>query len=39
VARGFGNMELGVLITGGNLPEHVEMNCDRLIAVDVVERV
>ena len=31
------NMELGVLLTGGNLPMQVEANFDRLIAASVLE--
>ena len=33
------NMELGVLVTGGQLPGQVEENFDRLIAMGVLERV
>jgi len=33
------NMELGMLITGGNLPSQVAANFDRLIEMGVLERV
>jgi phosphatidylserine/phosphatidylglycerophosphate/cardiolipin synthase-like enzyme len=33
------NMELGVLIAGGSVPEQVEANFDRLVATGVVERI
>jgi phosphatidylserine/phosphatidylglycerophosphate/cardiolipin synthase-like enzyme len=33
------NMELGVLLTGGSLPQQVEENFNRMIAMGVVERV
>lgn len=33
------NMELGVLITGGTIPGHVEGNFDRLITMGVLQRV
>jgi phosphatidylserine/phosphatidylglycerophosphate/cardiolipin synthase-like enzyme len=33
------NMELGVLVTGGKLPGQVEANFDRMVGMNVVERV
>ena len=33
------NMELGVLLTGGNLPVQIETNFDRLIAMGVLQEV
>lgn len=33
------NMELGLLVTGGNLPGEVEQHFDRLVARGIVARV
>lgn len=33
------NMELGMLVTGGSLPDQVEANFDRLIAAGVLEKI
>ena len=33
------NMELGLLVTGGQLPGHVEEQFDRLIGMGMLERV